>query len=127
MQVNLGLLFAVALAANEHAFAQCSVTLPPDVSSCIHTTAANWNEAKRLVFELNREVASNPPWRLPTAAQLGTAELPCDANRTTTELWWMTSAFLKHGDEILVGAYHCDTGITEFVPVNQPLKLLLLR
>ncbi len=125
--MNLGLLFAVALAANEHELAQCSATLPTDVSVCIQTSPVNWNQAKRMVFELNREVESHPPWRLPSAAQLAAAKLPCAADQTATELGWMTSAFIKHGDEILVGAYHCDTGITEFVPVNQPLKLLLLR
>lgn len=125
--MNLGLLLALALAANHHDLAPCSATLPPHVSMCTATSNVNWNQAKRVIFELNQATSENGVWRLPSAAQLSSAELPCDANQADAELWWMTSAFLKHGDEILVGAYHCDTGATEFVPVNQPLKLLLLR
>lgn len=125
--MNLGLILALALAAKQPELAHCSATLPPDVSMCTATHSVTWNQAKRVIFELNQTMRENTTWQLPTAAQLGDAKLPCDASQTETELWWMTSAFLKHGNEILVGAYHCATEATEFVPVNQPLKLLLLR
>lgn len=125
--MNLGLLLALALAAHQHDLAQCSAALPPHISVCTAPSTVNWNQAKRMIFEFNQATSESEAWRLPSAVQLGDAALPCGASQADAERWWMTSAFLKHGDEILVGAYHCDTGATEFVPVTQPLKLLLLR
>lgn len=125
--MNLGLILAFALTVNEPNLVHCSATLPSHTTHCTASTPVNWNQAKRLTFELNRTAGDKQKWHLASPDQLADAKLRCDASSTAAERWWMTSDFLKHGDEILVGAYDCQTDKTEFMPVTQPLKLLLVR
>ncbi|WP_417690428.1 hypothetical protein [Pseudidiomarina sp.] len=121
------LLFVVALADTEAPISECTSSLSVATQTCYHSTPTTWNSAKRLIFELNRATTAEIKWHLPSIEQLAELPLPCETNAQDAQQWWMSSGFLQHGDEILVGAYHCESGATEFVPVNQALKLLLIR
>jgi len=121
--VLASLLLVIALTDTDAPIPECTSSLPLATQACYQPTPTTWNSAKRLIFELNRAADAEEKWHLPSIEQLTELPLPCEANAQ----WWMSSGFLQHGDEILVGAYHCESGATEFVPVNQALKLLLIR
>lgn len=125
MFASLFLVFA--LADTEAALPECASSLSVATQTCYHPTPTPWNSAKRFIFELNRATTAEIKWHLPSIERLAQLPLPCETNAQDTQQWWMSSGFLQHGDEILVGAYHCGSGATEFVPVNQALKLLLIR
>lgn len=118
---------AMTLAATEPPLEHCAVNLPPSVKACVVPTPVTRNEAKRITFDLNRHSESPTRWHLPTVEQLTTLALPCNAQSHTSDQWWFSSAFLQHGNEILIGACHCLTGAIEYVPVTQPLRLVLVR
>tara|TARA_Y100001973_G_scaffold84039_1_gene124826 strand:+ start:325 stop:702 length:378 start_codon:yes stop_codon:yes gene_type:complete len=125
--VFASLFLVFVLADTKAALPECTSSLSVATQTCYHSTPTTWNSAKRLIFELNRAADAEEKWHLPSIEQLAELTLPCDANDQDSQQWWMSSGFLQHGDEILVGAYHCGNGATEFVPVNQALKLLLIR
>lgn len=122
----LSLLAVAALSTGDFPRA-CTPDLDPQFTICSSPQAVDWNTAKANIFKLNQSTESTARWQLPTVEQLAAKQLPCTATNKDSELWWMTAAFLRHGDEILVGAYHCGKGTTEFVPVTQKLQLLLVR
>lgn len=120
-------LLAIAIADAEPPLTTCASSLPQTIMACTYPNPATWHTAKRYIFELNRDNQAEALWHLPSLDELSAQRLPCGSNLPEVDQWWMSAAFLQHGEEVLVGAYHCGKGVTEFVPVTQKLKLMLVR
>ncbi|RUO63512.1 hypothetical protein [Pseudidiomarina insulisalsae] len=106
----------------------CQPAVPLQQQFCLQQDLLSWNEARQVLRQLNASVARGPTWRLPTVKQLRSVPLPCDfSTPDKPDNWWLSAGIIRHGNEILIAAYNCATGNTEFVPVSESLRVMLRR